>query len=101
VNIITSSVRQFNKKHLKTLRGKNMSKMNPQEVLKAKTLFSKLQNLTFSTLVYFKEEDRGHLDLESQEIIFKLKNNIQELSDLSSRVEFMMGELSQIMKKGI
>jgi hypothetical protein len=78
-----------------------MSKMNPQEVLKAKTLFSKLQHLTFSTFAYVKEEDRGHLDLESQEIIFKLKNNIQELTDLSSRIEFMMGELSQIMKKGI
>jgi hypothetical protein len=71
-----------------------------------KNLFSKLQNLTFSDFVPStftqRMDDRGgHLDVESQEILLRLKGNIEKLADASSRVEFMMGELSQIMKKGI
>lgn len=79
-----------------------MSKINAQEILKAKSLFMRLQHLAFSPVIASQSgEERAHLDVESQEIIFKLKNNIQELSDMSSRVEFMIGELSQIMRKGI
>jgi hypothetical protein len=78
-----------------------MSKLHTNEVFKTKNIFSKLQNLTFTSLGVGRFDDRGHLDLESQEIIYQLKSNIQKLSDLSSRVEFMMGELSQIMKKGV
>lgn len=72
-----------------------------------KNLFSRLQNLTFShfvpsTFTSSAMEDRGgHLDLESQEILSLLKGNIEKLADASARVEFMMGELSSIMKKGI
>lgn len=69
-----------------------------------RNLFSKLQGLTFSNFVpaTFKIEDReGHLDLESQEILSLLKGNIEKLADASNRVEFMMGELSHLMKKGI
>jgi len=80
----------------------NMSKFNSQEVFKTKNLFSKLQYLTFTSIAAAaKIEDRAHLDVESEEILFRLKNNIHKLSDMTSRVEFMMGELSQIMKKGI
>lgn len=72
-----------------------------------KNLFSKLQSLTFtnfvpSQFIQSRIDDRGgHLDLESQEILVRLKSNIEKLADASNRVEFMMGELSQIMKKGL
>lgn len=71
-----------------------------------RNLFSKLQSLTFSdfvpaTFTSRMEEREGHLDLESQEILSLLKGNIEKLADASNRVEFMMGELSQLMKKGI
>lgn len=69
-----------------------------------RNLFSKLQSLTFTNFVpstFVREEREGHLDLESQEILSLLKGNIEKLADASSRVEFMMGELSQIMKKGL
>ena len=72
-----------------------------------KNLFSKLQSLTFSNFVpsTFSAsrlgEREGHLDLESQEILSLLKGNIEKLADASSRVEFMMGELSHLMKKGL
>lgn len=73
-----------------------------------KNLFSKLQGLAFSNFMQStfvpasKIEDRSvHLDLESQEILSLIKGNIEKLADASARVEFMMGELSQIMKKGI
>lgn len=80
-----------------------------------KNLFSKLQSLTFSsilqstaqsgfvksTFVPARDQTGGHLDLESLEILSLLKGNIEKLADASSRVEFMMGELSQVMKKGI
>ncbi|MES2769602.1 MAG: hypothetical protein V4596_10705 [Bdellovibrionota bacterium] len=72
-----------------------------------KNLFSKLQSLTFSNFVPSTfassrlEEREGHLDLESQEILSLLKGNIEKLADASSRVEFMMGEISHLMKKGI
>lgn len=76
-----------------------------------RNIFSKLQSLTFtnliqsnfvqSTFVPVREQREGHLDLESQEILSLLKSNIEKLADASSRVEFMMGELSQVLKKGI
>lgn len=72
-----------------------------------KNLFSKLQGLGFSNFMHSSfisprvEEREGHLDVESQEILALLKSNIDKLADTSSRIEFMMGELSQIMKKGI
>ncbi len=71
-----------------------------------RNLFSKLQSLTFSNFVSANftsrmEEREGHLDLESQEILSLLKDNIEKLADASNRVEFMMSELSQLMKKGI
>lgn len=69
-----------------------------------RNLFSKLQGLAFSDFVpstFRIEEREGHLDLESQEILSLLKGNIEKLADASNRVEFMMGELSQLMKKGI
>jgi hypothetical protein len=81
-------------------------KINSQ-VAQKKNLFSKLQSLTFTNFVPTFSESRigddrgGHLDVESQEILLRLKGNIEKLSDASSRVEFMMGELSQIMKKGL
>jgi hypothetical protein len=79
-----------------------------------KNLFSKLQSLTFtnfvpssfvqsniSTFTPLREQSEGHLDLEAQEILSLLKGNIEKLADASARIEFMMGELSQVMKKGI
>lgn len=70
-----------------------------------RNLFSKLQGLAFSNFMASSftpmQEREGHLDLESQEIFALLKSNIEKLGDASSRMEFMMGELSQIMKKGI
>lgn len=72
-----------------------------------KNLFSKLQGLGFSNFMQSSfispriQEREGHLDLESQEILALLKSNIDKLADTSSRIEFMMGELSSLMKKGI
>ena len=82
-------------------------KISSQNSLQSKkNLFSRLQGLAFTNFmpatINSKIEDRGsHLDLESQEILMRLRDNIDKLSDVSSRVEFMMGELSHIMKKKI
>ncbi len=70
-----------------------------------RNIFSKLQGLTFSNFMTSSftpmQEREGHLDLESQEIFALLKSNIEKLGDASAKMEFMMGELSQLMKKGI
>lgn len=72
-----------------------------------KNLFSKLQGFGFTNFMQTsfvppRVEERGsHLDLESQEILALLKSNVEKLADASSRMEFMMGELSSLMKKGL
>ncbi len=72
-----------------------------------KNLFSRLQGFGFTNFMQSSfvspqvEERGGHLDLESQEILALLKSNVDKLADTSSRMEFMMGELSSLMKKGI
>lgn len=65
---------------------------------KHKSLFTRLQYLTFSNLVS-RVEDKTHLDVESHEILFRLKDNVSKLSDLSSRMDFMMGEISTLIQK--
>ncbi len=65
---------------------------------KNKSLFSKLQSFAFNP-ISVKEMDDVHFDVESQELLCRIKGNIQRLSDANLKMEFMLEEVQSIVRK--
>ncbi len=66
---------------------------------KNKSLFSKLQSFAFLPLTIKNIEDKTHFDVESQEILSRLKGNIQRLSEANMKMEFMLDEIQSVIRK--
>ncbi len=66
---------------------------------KNKGLFSKLQSFAFLPLSIKNIEDKAHFDVESQEILSRLKGNIQRLSEANMKMEFMLDEIQSVIRK--
>lgn len=66
---------------------------------KNKGLFSKLQSFSFLPLTIKNVQDKAHFDVETQELLLRVKNNISKLSEANMKMGFMLDEIQSVIRK--
>lgn len=66
---------------------------------KNKTLFSRIQTLAFLPQLERPSKPETFLDVESQQLLSRVKGNIQRLSETSMKMDFMLDEIQSVIRR--